>query len=139
MKNIDTIEQFISLRAAGLTYKEITKKINVSRPTLVKWNNEYRYAIELAEKDLFTTLFTKTLIDNEDHIVHNVNLLKRYEFLDEKTPWANEVVERAQDRLTKIFLNKVENINMKFSKEGEIREVQFTFRIPYSERTDYER
>jgi transposase len=34
---IDQKEQFIELRAKGVSYDEIAKEIGVSKPTLIKW------------------------------------------------------------------------------------------------------
>lgn len=50
---IDQKEQFIELRAKGVSYDEISKGIGVSKPTLIKWGRDLqleisnRYALEL--------------------------------------------------------------------------------------------
>lgn len=137
MKDIDTIEQFISLRAMGLTYKEITEKISVSRPTLVKWNKEYDYEIKLAERDMLSALFSKTLVDNKVNIFHNVNLIRRYEIFDEKTEWANKVYLKACDRLEKLFCNKINKIKFTFTKNENFKTIEFTFKKKYLD-SDYD-
>ncbi|MCB7162450.1 hypothetical protein LI071_17475 [Bacillus subtilis] len=50
---IDQKEQFVELRAKGVSYDEISKEIGVSKPTLIKWGRDLqleisnRYALEL--------------------------------------------------------------------------------------------
>lgn len=40
-----TKEKFIALRAEGLSFDKIAKRINVSKPTLIKWQKYYRKEI----------------------------------------------------------------------------------------------
>lgn len=40
MKSLSTKEEFIQLRAQGLSYDKISEKIGISKPTLIKWNQE---------------------------------------------------------------------------------------------------
>jgi hypothetical protein len=40
MKNQKDREDFIQLRAQGISYDKISEKIGVSKPTLIKWNQE---------------------------------------------------------------------------------------------------
>lgn len=40
MKNTATKESFIELRAHGYSYAAISKKLSVSKPTLIKWNKD---------------------------------------------------------------------------------------------------
>ncbi|MGZ4853552.1 MAG: hypothetical protein ACXV3D_10275, partial [Halobacteriota archaeon] len=53
MKDSETKQQFIVLRALGKSYETISRELNVSKPTLLKWGTEYeeeianRKAIEL--------------------------------------------------------------------------------------------
>jgi len=41
MKTIEQKEQFIQLRAKGFSYDKIAEQIQVSKPTLLKWNGEF--------------------------------------------------------------------------------------------------
>lgn len=41
MKDIKLKEKFIDLRARGLSFDKISKEIGVSKPTLIKWSQEY--------------------------------------------------------------------------------------------------
>ena len=40
-KDNETKQKFIELRASGLSFDKISKDIDVSKPTLIKWNNEF--------------------------------------------------------------------------------------------------
>jgi transposase len=44
--NIDKQQKFIELRAEGKSFDEIAKKINISKPTLIKWSKELKEKIE---------------------------------------------------------------------------------------------
>jgi len=46
MKDIDKQKDFIRLRAKNLSLKKISDKINVSKTTLIKWNNEFKHEID---------------------------------------------------------------------------------------------
>lgn len=41
MKDLQTKEKFIELRARGLSFNKIAEKIEVSKPTLLKWSSEF--------------------------------------------------------------------------------------------------
>ena len=44
--NIEKQQKFIELRAEGLSFDEIAKKVNISKPTLIKWSKELKDKIE---------------------------------------------------------------------------------------------
>ena len=41
MKDLQTKEKFIELRARGLSFNKIAEEIEVSKPTLLKWSSEF--------------------------------------------------------------------------------------------------
>lgn len=127
MKDFNTIEKFIRLRASGMTYEEITEEIDVSRPTLVKWNKEYSGEIREAEKALFVELFSRKITYEEDQIIFNTVNLNRYAKLDRKSSWADEVASRAFEKLSKIFLKDIASANLVFSNSEKIKEIKFEF------------
>lgn len=45
MKNLDEIKEFITLRAKGWSFDKISKKMDASKPTLIKWNKQFRKEI----------------------------------------------------------------------------------------------
>ncbi len=52
LKDEATRNEFIKLRAQNLSYRKIQVKINVSRPTLIKWSRMYAKEIERERKRL---------------------------------------------------------------------------------------
>jgi len=46
MKNIAVQEEFIHLRAQGYSLAAISKQLNVSKPTLIKWHQEFEEKID---------------------------------------------------------------------------------------------
>ena len=45
MKDQKLKEEFLVLRAQGLSFQKIARRLKVSKQTLIKWNNEFRYEI----------------------------------------------------------------------------------------------
>lgn len=46
MKDLSVKNSFVELRANGWSFDRISKKLNVSKPTLIKWQNEMEDDIE---------------------------------------------------------------------------------------------
>lgn len=46
MKDVSDKDKFIELRAQGLSFNKISDQIGVSKPVLIKWNNEFKKEIE---------------------------------------------------------------------------------------------
>ena len=129
MKGYSTIKDFIKLRGIGLTYREITEKIGVSRPTLVSWNKDFKEEIEEYKKSLFAELYSREIILEADKIVYDANNLCKYGALDKKTDWADQVASRAFKRLSKTLLKEVKDINIVFNKKSlSITEITISFR-----------
>ncbi|MEM8483996.1 MAG: hypothetical protein AAF564_00530 [Bacteroidota bacterium] len=45
MKNMDTKERFIELRARSYSFDKIAEELDVSKPTLIKWHKEFEREI----------------------------------------------------------------------------------------------
>jgi transcriptional regulator with XRE-family HTH domain len=45
-EKIEKQQKFIELRAEGLSFDEIAKKVNISKPTLIKWSRELKDKID---------------------------------------------------------------------------------------------
>jgi hypothetical protein len=46
MKDQETVQRFIQLRAAGWSYHRIAAEINVSKPTLIHWSRQHQTEIQ---------------------------------------------------------------------------------------------
>ena len=48
--NIDKQQKFIELRAEGHSFDEIAKRVQISKPTLIKWSKEFKEQIAEVSK-----------------------------------------------------------------------------------------
>jgi transposase len=76
MKNTDTKEKFIELRAAGLSFDKIAAKINVSKPTLLKWNKELEKEISELKEVRFEKILETYKANKEQRITRLARELK---------------------------------------------------------------
>ncbi|MDP3066795.1 MAG: helix-turn-helix domain-containing protein [Methanobacteriaceae archaeon] len=76
MKDQKTKTQFIELRAQGLSYKKIAKKLNVSKTTLIKWGKEFENEISNAKAIELETLYHKYYMVKEKRITLFGDLLE---------------------------------------------------------------
>ena len=54
--NIDKQQKFIELRAEGHSFDEIAKRVQISKPTLIKWSKEFKEQIAEVSKLLKNNL-----------------------------------------------------------------------------------
>ena len=127
MKDYKTIKEFITLRGSGLTYGEITEKIDVSRPTLVKWNKEYKDEIDNYEKYIFADLYGRHIVLDLGSIYINTTNLKQINEIDRPTEWEMEVHYRALKKLKKRFLKDIKSMKLTTSNSGRIKEINIEF------------
>jgi orotate phosphoribosyltransferase-like protein len=64
VKDLQTREKFIHLRSQGYSFEKISKEINVSKPTLIKWDQEY-------SKEVAILIFF-----NSENLIEEFRLLK---------------------------------------------------------------
>ncbi|MDF2787671.1 MAG: hypothetical protein K0S80_769 [Neobacillus sp.] len=82
---IDQKEQFVELRAKGVSYDEISKEIGVSKPTLIKWGKEMQMDIsnrkalelELLQEKYFVSKAKRIELFGEELLRLNEELTKR--------------------------------------------------------------
>ena len=68
MKSTDTKEQFINLRAKGLSYAKISDELNVSRKTLIDWNNGLKEEVANRKALELEALFEKYFLLKEHRV-----------------------------------------------------------------------
>ncbi|MGA3015003.1 MAG: hypothetical protein ABSD71_13325, partial [Bacteroidales bacterium] len=59
MLSKDKQEKFIELRAKGYSFDRIVKEIEVSKPTLIKWQTEFQNEIKNFEYAIYQGLIEK--------------------------------------------------------------------------------
>jgi len=57
MKDTDKKKDFIELRAKDWSFQRISEEISVSKPTLIKWDKEFKYEIETLKGIVFEGLY----------------------------------------------------------------------------------
>lgn len=128
MKIKDKIESFIELRAHGKTYDEITAEIGVSKPTLVKWNREFKGEIKLV-RQAFTRILVEKIVENNERkinmIAAKLELVFTRKSTDEigKQMYANKYVKELGD----IFGAKVKSFGFSLNDTGEIELMKIDF------------
>ncbi len=65
---VDLQEQFIELRASGLSYTKISRKLNVSKPTLIAWSKDLKWEISNAHALRMDALFERFAVSTEKRI-----------------------------------------------------------------------
>lgn len=130
MKDIDTIDYFIGLRSSGYTYSEIMKQMDISKPTLVKWNKKYRNEIEHFRRQIFCKNFASFLLENENQIILDTDKLVKYSLTEFKTESGKEAARRAMKRLSKLFIYEMESVTLKLTKTDRLKQITFHFSEP---------
>jgi hypothetical protein len=133
MKDISDKEKFIELRAQGLSFAKISAQIGVSKPILIKWNNEFRKEIanqrfliaeELIEKyelmkvsriNIFAELLNKAIeeLKKRDFETSSIKeLIKLVTFLDSNLKNEAESITCITDSLNWIHSEDLESIKI---------------------------
>ena len=85
MKNQETKEKFIQLRAEGYSYNSIAQKLGVSKTTLLKWNVELKDEVNNAQCYYYQSLAEKFKLAKQQRINILLKELKKVnEALDKK-------------------------------------------------------
>lgn len=82
MKTKDQKEKFIQLRAEGNSFDKISDILNISKPTLIKWNIEFIKKIDNLEYLKYQSILEQ----------HKLVKQKRIEFLSEHLEKINEAL-----------------------------------------------
>ena len=77
MKDLDTKEKFINLRAKGWSFDKIAAKINVSKPTLIKWGGELRKELNNVKYLHYQSLLEQNAVSNRMRIEFLIKELKK--------------------------------------------------------------
>jgi len=105
---IDKQQLFIELRAEGRSFDEIAKRMNISKPTLIKWGKEYKDKIEEVSK-----------VKGEQFIIEQkIKRTLRAQKLSEELDKAYEALKKTdyKNMSKKDLINIIEKIENKLSK-----------------------
>jgi len=105
MKGQDVKEQFIELRAQGMSYNKISEKIDASVPTLMKWDKELNREIRELKFIRFEELKEKYLMNKQarlegygDALEKAKNELKARDFKDVSSDKLLSIIKDLEDR-----------------------------------------
>ena len=128
MKNKETTEKFIELRALGKTYDEIKTELEVSKPTLVKWSRKFKEEITLLRQALTERLVEK-IVENNDEAINNIaaNLEKIFtrKGLDDKVK--QKIAKKSVVKLGDIFRTNVKSIGFNVNRLGDVEFMKIDF------------
>lgn len=68
MKDLETKEKFIELRAKGVSFNKIAKELNTSKQTLINWSKECKHEINNLKAVELETLYEKYYMAKKERI-----------------------------------------------------------------------
>ncbi len=68
MKDQETVEKFIELRAENKSYDKISELLNVSKPTLIEWGKKHKAKINELQSIRFEQILEKYKLTQEDRL-----------------------------------------------------------------------
>lgn len=77
MKTAEKKEQFILLRAEGLSYSKIAAQLHISKSTCSKWERDFAEQIQTTKEERLSDLYTLYRIGREAHIEKLGEILER--------------------------------------------------------------
>jgi hypothetical protein len=79
MKDNETIQKFIELRAQGCSYKRLMTELNVTKPTLIAWSRKHQFEIQNLKAIELETLGEKWLASTTERVNAWGDQLRRVE------------------------------------------------------------
>lgn len=109
MKTQNEKKRFIELRAKGLSYDKISKELEISKPTLIKWNDELKNEIANLRYFEFESIIA-------EYSLSKLNRLESFSIILSKA--LEELKERSFDEISiKDLVNVVFQMNQKIQTE----------------------
>jgi len=77
MKTVDEKKKFIELKAKGLSLSKISEELNISKPTLVKWSQDYKKEIRNLLYLQFESIITECQLEQSARIESMAKILRK--------------------------------------------------------------
>lgn len=116
MKDFSVKNSFVELRANGWSFDRISKKLNVSKPTLIKWQNDL-------EDDIEEIKNTNLEAIKEKYRLTEIEMTRSFGKLVKKVLtelFKRNLSEVSTDKLANIYLKMSDQMNKNIEKEKEI-------------------
>lgn len=111
MKTVDEKKKFIELKAQGLSLSKISEELNISKPTLVKWSQEYKKEIRNLLYLQFDSIITECQLEQSARIESMAKILRKAldelnsrSFADLNIKDLISIIEQTSEKLRKEFL-----------------------------------
>jgi|GEM_PF-1868373 len=124
-------QKFISLRAEGISFDEISNRINISKPTLIKWSKEFEDEIRQIRKNADERFIFEEKIKRKNRAKRIRNELEKAYKALEKTKY---------DKLSKKeIIHLIDKLESKFAELSKIDESEGFYnevRVSYDDGKD---
>ena len=115
MKTAEKREQYIIMRAEGLSYAKIAAQLGISKSTCSKWEKDFSDRIKTAREDRLKDLYTLYRLGRENHIKKLGETLER---IDEALA-KKDLTEIPADKLLKLKLEYEEKLQSQYTEPVE--------------------
>ena len=123
MKKNTQLEQFVVLRLQGLSYDEISTKLDVNKTTLIEWAKELNLKEQLNKNQFLKieALVKQYQLSNEHRITKQLALLNKcYNEIEKR-----DLSDLPTDKLFNLITTLTEQIKLN------VPQIQFTTEAPY--------
>jgi len=108
-KTMEQKEQFIQLRAKGLSFDKIAEELEVSKPTLLKWSGEFLEEVAEAQFHELDNLLNEYKVHRRNRFEKNCKLLNAvYEELEKRTDKLQKLSVPELAKLAEALEKKIE-------------------------------
>jgi len=119
MKNVNKKQEFIELRATGLSFSKISEQISVSKPTLIEWSKELELEVSNLKAIAMEALYEEHRLNKEARIKRLSQQLNKLETEIESRSLDSIPTSKLFDLYSSLLKTiKEETGAMIFKKEG---------------------
>lgn len=112
----EKVEQFIVLRGKGLSFDRIAKELEVSKPTLLKWQSQYRRELKESEFYEYQNLVEQMGIMRRDRFEMYSKLLSSVKGELEKRIENSSLERVPTDKLVELSMKLEERLSKDINK-----------------------
>jgi len=128
MKTIEQKEEFIQLRAKGLSFDKIAEELEVSKPTLINWQGEFLEEVKEAQFHELDNLLNEYKVHRRKRFEQNCKLLNAvYEELEKRT-----------EKLQKLSVTELAKLAETLEKKIEAETERSSISIPVPKKYSFE-
>jgi hypothetical protein len=118
--------EFIRLRAKGYTYNKICVRLNISKPTAIKWGRFFSEEIDQQQKYLISRIFSEKIAENEEGILTKLDQFRRMKKMKLNKRLSDKMDKKLLKMIEKIFIKRIQAIHLRMN-ENYITSAVFIF------------